>query len=160
MLLKSKTVEVLCDQHNEIRQFLKVLKNKAIPIETRKQTFSRMLPVLLDHFDREETVIYKFMLDSPAADLKFMATAGEGEHLIAANLASELENDELTPVQWSKKSTVFYRFIESHLEDEENCVFPRLNESINPSTDADLFYRYENFYGFFKQKESSSLTTF
>lgn len=153
MLIKSKTVEVLCDQHNEIKCFLAVLKNKATPIEIRKNTFARLVPVLLDYFDREETVVYKFMLDSPQADLRFLASEGAGEHLIAASLAAELENRELNPAQWSKKSTVFYRFIESHLDDEERSVFPLLNENINPRIDDDLYYHYENFYGFFRNKE-------
>jgi hemerythrin-like domain-containing protein len=145
MALSSETIELLKEDHNKIRKQISVLLEKDATLRKKRQAFSRLVPILESHCEREEAVVYNFMKNC-GEDLKKMALEGETEHSLGDRLVHQLKNTTLNPDTWHARAKVLGELLKHHIDEEEKDVFPKLKKHLDRGIDKRLSAKYEAVY--------------
>ena len=144
MFFASKTIEALIKDHRKIRREVKVLKETSLSFIDRRNSFERLVPNLISYTQREEKVIYAYMLSSGDEELKLMAFDGEEEHKVLGQLVAEMRSGLSSQDEWSAQSLILVDLIEYHLDEAESDIFLCLKNFLDSDMDKELCRRYEN----------------
>lgn len=143
MFLKSETIDLMRQEHREIKGCLQSLLDVELPITDKKKIFAILAPLLEAHSQREEEVVYKYMLEQ-GLDLEALALASEVEHALIDQITAWLEIEETHDNEWAATAKVLAQTVFRHLENEENDVFPILEKSLNSRKDDKLSHLYKS----------------
>jgi hemerythrin-like domain-containing protein len=126
----SDIIEYALMDHESIRKPLETLKSETSEFSEKLEAFRKFAPMLLTHAKSEEQALYETMLEND--ELKEEGYEGKEEHKVAEQLINELlilgiDNEEL----WMAKAKVLAEVVEHHLDEEEQEIFPDIQEQLS-----------------------------
>lgn len=142
MFFSSQVIEAIIKDHYQIRSYLEILVNAKVAGRDRRYAFSHLLPHLESHNEREEKALYWFMKSSDDVELRSMAVEGEIKHEIIDRLCQKLKATVQLGPDWYSQAKVLADYVELHINEEENRIFPHLKKYLDTETDLLLLNKY------------------
>ena len=135
-------IDAIKNEHSNHRVSLIILKDEKSSFKCLKKAFAVLVPEFISHIRREESIVYKFMLDHHI--LKPLALEGHDEHQIIEDLLLELQSKTIVDKKiWRAKVNVFAELVEHHTTEEEKMTLPALQSHLNLEIDAKLYTNYK-----------------
>jgi len=125
-------IDLLKSDHRLVEALFQ--KVKANEDGNNKPVFKKINAELDVHAQIEETVFYPYLLKRGDKELKKIVREGIEEHRQAKMFLSELEKLTGTSEQFKAKLTVLMEDIEHHVKEEENEMFPMVEDQIGEKT--------------------------
>ena len=137
--------QLLEKHHDFLEESLPVLMDKIAPIDEKQKHLTRFLHLWNMHAKAEEETLYQGLLDASALDAHLEGMWGQDEHLIARQLANELQELNYES-NWSEeadaKAKVLASLVESHIEEEERNLFLTAKRDIDAQVLKNLKAEY------------------
>ena len=120
-------IEEIEDDHEDLRKFIKILKDEEADTKKRKAAYTPFAELLKSHASSEEKAVYEVCLK--IEDLKEKAHESFVEHIIAENLMKKIPGirDE---AKWLAHAKVLAELVEHHMEEEESSFLPALKKHV------------------------------
>jgi hemerythrin superfamily protein len=139
---QSGILVTLQQQHGEVSALIKQAKLGGE--DTRDELFPKIRAKLLAHAHAEAEVLYD-MLDS---DKRFASRIRENrrEHDKIEELLGRLQGTSTASKQWTKSLEALEKEVQDHVKDEENKLFPQVEEHFDQDRLERLDDQYQQLY--------------
>lgn len=129
-------IELIEKHHGYLEDCIAVLTDSQTANEDKQSFLYQFLHVVHMHAKAEEETVYARLLEADTKDARIEGVVGQDEHNIIYQLASELRDMDFSTA-WSEdvegKAKVLAMVMQTHLEDEEQEMFPMLYECFDKS---------------------------
>lgn len=124
---KEDIIQLILADHKPLKTLLKVLKNPGQHnLRSRKSTFEQFARLLLLHTKAEQESFYVFLKDEDKR-LRVLGLEGDTEHGLVEQMVFDAKNTT-EPDLWTAKTKVLAEFVEHHLDEEEETIFPHFKK--------------------------------
>ncbi len=124
----TNAIELLKNDHDKVETLFE--KVKANEDGNNEPTFKRIKEELDVHAHIEETIFYPHLLDQGDKELKKIVREGVEEHTQVKRLLAELDKLSGDSKTFKEKITVLMENIEHHVKEEEDEMFPMVEDQI------------------------------
>lgn len=114
-------IDLILDDHKDLKRLIKVLKNDDADLGDRYAAFEEFAPLLILHAKPEEQTLYTEMKNDK--ELRAEGMEGDIEHNIADRLLNEVKGTTDEDM-WSAKVKVLAELVEHHIKEEESTLLP------------------------------------
>lgn len=130
--------EIIRD-HRRLRELVDRVLSKELGSRARKNAFRELLPLVRAHTRAEERSLYEYARKKRAFKARMLESLEEHEATLAmAEKAKRSTHQEL----WQARARVFCQMLVSHLDEEEDTLFPELREHLPASASEELASLY------------------
>lgn len=129
---ESSAIELLKTDHDKVESLFETVK--ANEDGNNAATFKKIKQELDVHAHIEETVFYPHLLENGDAELKKIVREGIEEHTQVKTLLAELAELPGTSATFKAKLKVLMENVEHHVEEEEDEMFPMVEDQIPEDT--------------------------
>lgn len=128
-LSRTDAVAILTADHKRVKKLFKAFdKMKEDGSTADKQSLAAQICAELTlHADVEEQIFYPAVRN--AIDQDDMLNEAEVEHASAKDLIAQIESGDASDPLWSAKVTVLGEYIDHHVQEEENEMFPKTRKA-------------------------------
>ena len=128
-LSRTDAVALLTADHKRVKKLFKTFdKMKESGSTADKQALAAQICAELTlHADVEEQIFYPAVRN--AIDQDDMLNEAEVEHASAKDLIAQIESGDASDPLWSAKVTVLGEYIDHHVQEEENEMFPKTRKA-------------------------------
>ena len=120
-------LEMLVADHEAVAKLFKQYdKQKDADDESRQETAEKICNELTVHAEVEEELFYPWLRENLAEDDVEMVDEATVEHQTAKDLISQIEDAEELDDAYDAKVKVLNEYIDHHVEEEENEIFPKV----------------------------------
>ncbi len=131
---KTGLIEVIDKHHSYLEDCVAVLTDSETAVEDKQAYLYQFLHILHMHAKAEEETLYQTLRESDVKDARLESVVGQDEHNIIYQLASELRDLDFM-VAWTEeieaKAKVLSIIVQTHLEEEEQDMFPLIAECVS-----------------------------
>lgn len=125
-------IELLKQDHRRVLDLISEIEQTSDhAVKTRERLFERLFEMIKKHEKMEEKILY------PAADNKEthdMILEAYEEHHVIDRILAEADKTAVTSDTWKAKLKVMRENLEHHIKEEEEELFPKLQENFDKST--------------------------
>jgi hemerythrin superfamily protein len=125
--------KTLAEQHGEVSALMKRVKHDA---DKRADLWPKIRTELVSHEKGELREVYPVLRELP--ETRALADRHEAE---ASELSSLIDRINMTPTaseEWGRFFEQLVTMVESHVEEEENDIFPQAQKAIGPDRAKEL----------------------
>lgn len=128
-LSRTDAVAILTADHKRVKKLFKAFdKMKEDGSTADKKTLAAQICAELTlHADAEEQIFYPAVRNALNQD--DMLNEAEVEHASAKDLIAQIESGDASDPRWSAKVTVLGEYIDHHVQEEENEMFPKTRKA-------------------------------
>ena len=137
-------LQMLKEEHKEVAHILEQLDDTTDrAIKTREATFAKLYKALSLHADFEEQFFYPQVKESK--EVKDIVLEAYEEHHVVKTLLSELNELAVNDETWHAKLKVLKENVTHHVKEEEDELFPKVKQLVEPTLLEDLAEKYTHF---------------
>ncbi|MBC7386305.1 MAG: hemerythrin domain-containing protein [Cryobacterium sp.] len=133
--------DAIKQDHEALRNFLKLLKDTDEPMAKRRQAYSLFSDLLKSHSKIEESVVYAASDVYPGRELHIKIAEGYVEHQLATDLMNRIEKAK-DAVTWSAHANVLSEIVEHHLKEEERDLLPLIRKAAKLDADQAMLHAF------------------
>ncbi len=133
--------EHLKEDHEELKSIGEQLL-KASGSSQREDLLSQLQETFEPHAAGEEASLYKWM-SSQQGEMREMSLKATQEHQSARNMIKELMKADTGSETFKAKASVLIDSKNHHIQEEENKVFPKVEQMLESSKIDDLYEQYQ-----------------
>jgi hemerythrin superfamily protein len=120
-------ISIILQDHQPLKELIRVMKNPDKPLAARAQAFAEFAPLLLAHAKPEQESLYTFLKD--VEELREESFEGDVEHQLADQMAEESKRS-LDDDQLGARIKVLAELVEHHLKEEEQDMLPEVRKRV------------------------------
>lgn len=133
-------IDTLKQEHRVVLSELSELSEKSI--SGREQKYRTMKANLIPHLVGEEKTLYPKLLKSGMEDITYEAIE---EHNAVKTLLGQLDDASISEEDiWVAKVTVIKENVQHHIKEEEEKIFPQMQQKMSSDDLSTLNTRYED----------------
>lgn len=137
--MAQNVIEILKQEHEMVLSQLSELSSKGT--SNREQKYNSLKENLIPHMVGEEQAIYPKLMQ---ADMKEMALEAIEEHNAVKSLLSQLDSASTSEEDvWVAKIKVIQENVKHHVKEEEEEIFPRMQQKMSSDELSSLGSSYE-----------------
>ena len=138
--MAQNVIDILKQEHQMVLSLLSELSSKGT--SGREQKYSSLKENLIPHMIGEEQAVYPKLMQ---ADMKEMALEAIEEHNAVKTLLSQLDSASTSEEDvWVAKITVIQENVEHHISEEEDHIFPEMQQKMSSDELSSLGSSYES----------------
>ena len=123
--------ELLEEDHEKVKKLLGELEETTERgVKTREELFARIKQEMLVHESLEEELLYPTLKEHDKT--KEVSLEGYEEHHVVNEIMAELEETPVDDEKWAAKFAVMKENIEHHIEEEEDEMFKKARQVLDP----------------------------
>ncbi|MBC7419197.1 MAG: hemerythrin domain-containing protein [Bdellovibrio sp.] len=142
---KTGLIEIIEKHHSYLEDCVAVLTDAETSNEDKQAYLYQFLHILHMHAKAEEETLYLSLMAAETKDARLEGAVGQDEHNIIYQLASELKDMDFN-LAWSEeveaKAKVLAIIVQTHLEEEEQDMFPLVKKYFTSSELKELANEY------------------
>jgi hemerythrin superfamily protein len=119
-------VEMLKQDHQEIRQLLLRLQGLGPDLERRQEVFRGFVDAVVAHAAAEEHALYEELRQDERCRAEVLE--GYEEHHLVDLILQEMRALRVVEERWDAKFEVLRELLEHHLREEEDHLFPEVQD--------------------------------
>jgi iron-sulfur cluster repair protein YtfE (RIC family) len=151
---KPNAIDLLKADHRRVEElFARVRDNENGNNET---TFRTIKSELDAHANIEETIFYPYLLKKGDTELQRIVREGVEEHRQVKAFLAELEGTSGTTEDFKAKMKVLMEDVEHHVEEEEDEMFPLVEDQVEAENLERLGVQMETEKGNFKSRRGGA----
>ncbi len=132
-------IQVLKKDHKEVKALLKEFEGLSGRAGQKKQSVvTQLCTALTVHAQVEEEVVYPAFKELRSQDIKDLVREAAEEHQVAKTLIGELQTLSPDDEQYSAKVTVLGEYVQHHVKEEEQELFPKAQKQLSAKRLAEL----------------------
>lgn len=139
---ETNVIELLKADHDKVEELFE--KVKANEDGDNKATFGKIKQELDTHTHIEETIFYPYLLEHGDEELEKIVREGIEEHRQAKMFLVEMDSLSGGSDDFKAKMKVLIEDIEHHVKEEENEMFPMVEDQVDKETLQELGARMED----------------
>lgn len=137
--MAQNVIDILKQEHEVVLSQLSELASKGT--SSREQKYNTMKENLIPHMVGEEQAVYPKLMD---AGMKEMALESIEEHNAVKTLLSQLDSASSSEEDvWVAKITVIQENVKHHISEEEDHIFPEMQQKMSSSDLSSMGSSYE-----------------
>lgn len=137
--MAQNVIEILKQEHEMVLSQLSELSNKGT--SNREQKYNSLKENLMPHMIGEEQAVYPKLMES---GMQEMALESIEEHNAVKTLLSQLDSASMSEEDvWVAKLTVIQENVKHHINEEEEHIFPEMQQKMGSDELSNLGNRYE-----------------
>ncbi len=137
--MAQNVIDILKQEHEVVLSQLSELASKGT--SSREQKYSTLKENLIPHMVGEEQAVYPKLMD---AGMKEMALESIEEHNAVKTLLSQLDSASSSEEDvWVAKITVIQENVKHHISEEEDHIFPEMQQKMSSSDLSSMGSSYE-----------------
>jgi iron-sulfur cluster repair protein YtfE (RIC family) len=137
--MAQSVIDILKQEHEMVLSQLSELSSKGT--SSREQKYSTLKENLIPHMIGEEQAVYPKLMDS---GMKEMTLEAIEEHNAVKTLLSQLDSASSSEEDvWVAKMTVIKENVQHHISEEEEHIFPEMQQKMSSSELSSLGSSYE-----------------
>lgn len=137
--MAQSVIDILKQEHEMVLSQLSELSSKGT--SSREQKYSTLKENLIPHMIGEEQAVYPKLMDS---GMKEMTLEAIEEHNAVKTLLSQLDSASTSDEDvWVAKMTVIKENVQHHISEEEDHIFPEMQQKMSSSDLSSLGSSYE-----------------
>ena len=137
--MAQNVIDILKQEHEVVLSQLSELASTGT--SSREQKYRTMKENLIPHMIGEEQAVYPKLMDS---GMKEMALESIEEHNAVKTLLSQLDSASTSDEDvWVAKITVIQENVQHHISEEEDHIFPEMQQKMSSSDLSNLGSNYE-----------------
>jgi iron-sulfur cluster repair protein YtfE (RIC family) len=138
--MAQNVIDILKQEHQMVLSLLSELSSKGT--SGREQKYSSLKENLIPHMIGEEQAVYPKLMQ---ADMKEMALEAIEEHNAVKTLLSQLDSASTSEEDvWVAKITVIKENVKHHISEEEDHIFPEMQQKMSSDELSSLGSSYES----------------
>lgn len=138
--MAQNVIDILKQEHQMVLSLLSELSSKGT--SGREQKYSSLKENLIPHMIGEEQAVYPKLMDS---GMKEMALEAIEEHNAVKTLLSQLDSASTSEEDvWVAKITVIQENVKHHISEEEDHIFPEMQQKMSSDELSSLGSSYES----------------
>ncbi len=138
--MAQNVVDILKQEHEMVLSQLSELSSKGT--SNREQKYSSLKENLIPHMIGEEQAVYPKLMDS---GMQEMALESIEEHNAVKTLLSQLDSASTSKEDvWVAKITVIQENVKHHISEEEEHIFPEMQQKMSNDDLSSLGSSYED----------------
>jgi iron-sulfur cluster repair protein YtfE (RIC family) len=138
--MAQNVIDILKQEHQMVLSLLSELSSKGT--SGREQKYSSLKENLIPHMIGEEQAVYPKLMQ---ADMKEMALEAIEEHNAVKTLLSQLDSASTSEEDvWVAKITVIQENVKHHISEEEDHIFPEMQQKMSSDELSSLGSSYES----------------
>ena len=137
--MAQNVIDILKQEHEMVLSQLSELSSKGM--SNREQKYNSLKENLMPHMIGEEQAVYPKLMD---AGMQEMALESIEEHNAVKTLLSQLDSASTSKEDvWVAKITVIKENVEHHISEEEEHIFPEMQQKMSSDELSSLGNSYE-----------------
>lgn len=137
--MAQSVIDILKQEHEMVLSQLSELSSKGT--SSREQKYSTLKENLIPHMIGEEQAVYPKLMDS---GMKEMTLEAIEEHNAVKTLLSQLDSASTSDEDvWVAKMTVIKENVQHHISEEEEHIFPEMQQKMSSSDLSSMGSSYE-----------------
>ena len=137
--MAQNVIDILKQEHEMVLSMLSELASKGT--SNREQKYNTLKENLMPHLIGEEKALYPRLMESGMRD---MALESIEEHSAVKTLLGQLDSAPMSEEDvWVAKLAVIQENVEHHISEEEDEIFPAMQQKMSSDELSSLGSRYE-----------------
>lgn len=132
----------LAEEHGEVDALLKRMAGSSEDSDVRRDLFPKMRNQLLAHAKGEERTFYPVLQEHE--ETRALAERAISDHKEIEKMLDELHSSDPATPAWTSRFEQLQKAVESHVELEENEIFPKAKEIIGKDEAQEMQARYDS----------------
>ena len=132
-------IQMLKKDHKEVKALFKEFERfRGRAGKKQQPVVTQICQALTVHAQIEEELVYPVFKELRSQDIKDLVREAAEEHKLAKTLIGELTTLSPTDEQYEAKVTVLREYIQHHVKEEEDELFPKTHKHLSAKRFAEL----------------------
>jgi hemerythrin superfamily protein len=137
--MRMDAIQVLKKDHKEVKALLKEFERlRGRAGQKQQPVVTQICQALTVHAQIEEEVVYPVLKALRAHDIKDLVREAAEEHQVAKTLIRDLQTLSPEDEQYEAKVMVLGEYVQHHVKEEEQELFPKAHKSLSAKRLAEL----------------------
>ena len=137
--MRMDAIQVLKKDHKEVKALLKEFAHlRGRAGQKQQPVVTQICQALTVHAQIEEEVVYPVLKALRSQDIKDLVREAAEEHQVAKTLIGELTTLSPANEQYEAKVTVLGEYVQHHMKEEEQELFPKAQKHLSAKRLAEL----------------------